>query len=72
MKQAFETTILFAIPQKTEVVFPADTRRPEVVFDNQRRNVFAMGRDNERPGTAFFGVYPVASALPGEVKAGDE
>ena len=72
MKRAFETARLFAIPQKTEVVFSAEPCRPDVVFDNQRRDVFAMGRDNERPYTSFLGVYPVASALPGEVKAGGE
>ena len=55
MKRGFETTRLFAIPQKTEVVFSADTCRPEFVFDNQRRYVFAVGRNNERPVTAFPG-----------------
>lgn len=55
MKRGFETTRLFAIPQKTKVVFSADTCRPEFVFDNQRRYVFAVGRNNERPVTAFLG-----------------
>jgi len=72
LKRAFETARLFTIPQKPEVVFSAEPCRPEVVFDNQRRDVLSMGGNNERPDTAFLGVYPVASVLPGEVKAGGE